>query len=143
LPQHISFFNYSIVCFIINVYSDNQQSALKYLKDTEINLNNVLIMIENFNIKDNNWNLLYLHHSTYADTLRKIADSFNLELSILVNQVPTWYVDNSQDSNLVLDLMFFYTNMEEFNNHIISPDFWSLSDYDSLLVYIIIGKETI
>jgi len=50
----ISFFNYSIMCFIINIYSDNQQSALKYLKDTKVNLNNVLIMTGDFNIKDNN-----------------------------------------------------------------------------------------
>jgi len=40
----ISFFNCSIMYFIINVYSDNQQSILKYLKDTEINLNNILII---------------------------------------------------------------------------------------------------
>ena len=42
------------MCFIINVYSDNQQSALKYLKNTKINLNNVLIMTGNFNIRHNN-----------------------------------------------------------------------------------------
>jgi len=30
--------------FMINVYSDNHQSVLKYLKDTEVNINNVLIM---------------------------------------------------------------------------------------------------
>ena len=40
----ISFFNCIIMFFIINVYSDNQQSILKYLKDTEINLNNILII---------------------------------------------------------------------------------------------------
>lgn len=85
----ISFFNHSIICFIINVYLDDQQSILKYLKDTEVKLNNALIMKGYFNIKDNNWDLLYLHHSTHADTLRKIADSFNLELSMPVSQVPT------------------------------------------------------
>ena len=26
--------------------------ALKYLKDTEVNINNILIMTENFNIRD-------------------------------------------------------------------------------------------
>ena len=36
----IFFFNYSTMYFIINVYSDNQQTVLKYLKNTEINLNN-------------------------------------------------------------------------------------------------------
>jgi len=38
-----------------------------------------------FNIRVNDWDLSYLYHSTYIDTLRKIADSFNLELSLLVD----------------------------------------------------------
>ena len=31
--------------FFLNVYSDDQQNTLKYLKSTEVNLNNILIMI--------------------------------------------------------------------------------------------------
>jgi len=85
----ISSFNHSTMCFVINVYSDDQQSALKYLKDIEINLNNILIITGNFNIRDNDWNPLYPHHSTYADTFREIADFFNLELLMLIIQVPT------------------------------------------------------
>ena len=50
----VSFFNYGIICFIINIYSNNQQTILKYLKNIEVNLNNILIMIEDFNIKNNN-----------------------------------------------------------------------------------------
>jgi len=46
------FFNNSIICFIINIYSNKQQLALKYLKDIEVNLNNVLIMMGNFNIRN-------------------------------------------------------------------------------------------
>jgi len=42
------------MCFIINIYSDDQQFTLKYLKDTEVKLNNILIMIRDFNIRDNN-----------------------------------------------------------------------------------------
>jgi len=80
---------------------------LKYLKNTEVNLNNILIMTGDFNIRDNNWNLLYLHHLTHIDTLWEVADSFNLELSLPINQVSTLYMDNPQDSNLVSDLMFF------------------------------------
>ena len=49
----ILFFNNSIICFIINIYSDEQQSALKYLKVIKTNLNNVLIVTEDFNIRDN------------------------------------------------------------------------------------------
>ena len=42
------------MCFIINIYTDDQQSALKYLKNIEVNLNNILIMIGDFNIRNNN-----------------------------------------------------------------------------------------
>ena len=48
----ISYFNYSIICFILNVYLNNQQNALKYLKNTKVNLNNILIMTQDFNIRD-------------------------------------------------------------------------------------------
>ena len=81
----VSFFNCGFLCFLINIYSDNYQSILKYLKDSETNLNNILIITENFNIRNNDWNPLYLHYSTYVDTLREIADSFNLELSISID----------------------------------------------------------
>ena len=56
-------------------------------------------MIGNFNIRDNNWDSLYLHYSTHTDTLRELANSFSLELSMLVNQVPNYYIDNIQDTN--------------------------------------------
>jgi len=44
---------------------------------------------------------------------------------------------------LVIDLIFLYANVEEFNNHTISPDLQSLSNHTSLLVCIIIEEETI
>ena len=47
----ISFFNTGISFFIINIYIDEQQSTLKYLKNIEVNLNNVLIFTRNFNIR--------------------------------------------------------------------------------------------
>ena len=103
----------------------------------------VLIMTEDFNIKDNDYDLLYLHYLTYVDILREIADSFNIELSLLINQISIQYMNNSQDSNSVLDLMFLHENIEKFNNYIISLDFWSISNHTFLLVCIIIKKETI
>ena len=66
----ISFFNQRSIFFLINVYSDLSQSALKYLKNTEVNINNVLIMTGNFNIRDNFWDPNFPYHSTYKDTLQ-------------------------------------------------------------------------
>jgi len=48
----ISFFNSNVCYYIINVYSDSSHTALKYLKDTEVNIKNVLLMTGNFNIRD-------------------------------------------------------------------------------------------
>ena len=59
------------------------------LKNTEINLNNILIMTEDFNTRNNDQDHLYLYHSTHIDTLREIANSFNLESSMPFNQVST------------------------------------------------------
>ena len=36
----------------MNVYSDSSHSALKYLKDTEAYIHNLLIMTGNFNIQN-------------------------------------------------------------------------------------------
>ena len=81
----ISFFNCEYTYFVLNIYSDNQQLALTYLKDMEVNLNNILIMTGDFDIRDSNWDPSFLHYSVHADTLRKIADLFNLELFMLIN----------------------------------------------------------
>ena len=48
----VSFFNNNNVFFLINIYSDLLQSALKYFKNTEVDICNVLIMTDNFNIRD-------------------------------------------------------------------------------------------
>ena len=52
--RDINILSFFVICFIINIYSDNQQTTLKYLKNTEVNLNNILIMTEDFDIRDNN-----------------------------------------------------------------------------------------
>ena len=48
----ISFFNDNLYFFILNVYSDSSHAALKHLKDTEVNIDNILIMTGDFNIRD-------------------------------------------------------------------------------------------
>jgi len=34
-------------------------------------------MIEDFNIRDTNWDLLYLHHLAYANVFHEVADILN------------------------------------------------------------------
>ena len=64
----------------MNIYSDLSHTTLKYLKNTEVNISNLLIMTEDFNIRDSAWDLLFPHHSTFSNNLFTIANSFNLEL---------------------------------------------------------------
>ena len=68
--------------------------ALKYLKDTEVNIGNFLIMTGDFNISDSSWNLYFPYYSFNSDTLFEFVDSLHLELSRPTKQVPTKYSDN-------------------------------------------------
>ena len=77
----ISFLNNREIFFLYNIYSNSNQSALKYLKNTEANIHNVLIMTRKFNIKNRDWDSFYLFHLVYSDLLFDIADSFNLLFS--------------------------------------------------------------
>ena len=55
--------------------------ALKYLKDSEVNILNILVMTGDFNIRDSLWDPNYLFYSSHSNLLFDIADSFNLGLS--------------------------------------------------------------
>jgi len=102
----VFFFNNNTIFWVINVYSDSSHSTLKYLKDVEVNISNLLIMTGDFNIRDSIWDPSYPHHSSSSDDLMIIADSFNLELLFPTNHVSTRYLDSDTGSNSVIDLMF-------------------------------------
>ena len=48
----LSFLNNGDSFWIMNVYSDSSHSTIKYLKDTELNIRNLLIMTGDFNIRN-------------------------------------------------------------------------------------------
>ena len=48
----VFFFNQGSIYYLLNIYSNASQMALKYLKDTEANINNIFIMTGDFNIRD-------------------------------------------------------------------------------------------
>ena len=141
--SYVSFFNCGLVYLLINVYSDLSQSALKYLKNTEVNFGNTLIMTGDFNIRDSIWNSNFPHHFLHSDILFEVADSLHLELSRPTEQVPTKYLDNQQDSNSVINLMLLRPESLEHNYHTIHPDWKLISDHASLTVNISIFEEHI
>jgi len=63
--------------------------VIKYLKDTEVDICNLLVMTGDFNICNSIWDPSFHHHSSISDNLIIIADSFNLNLSCPINQVLT------------------------------------------------------
>jgi len=118
-------------------------TALKYLKNTEAYLNNILIIARDFNIRDNSWDPSFLHYSIHYDLLNDIADSIDLCMSKPTNQVPTRYSDNQNDSNSVIDLIFFQQNSSELDNHTVHPEWRLLSDHAPLTVNIVIFEKHI
>ena len=127
----------------MNIYSDSSYTTLKYLKNIKVNIQNLLIMTEDFNIHNNLWDSLFPHHSSISDNLFIIVDLFNLELSNPTDQVPIQYSDNEYDSNSIINLIFLYSSSSELDNHSIHPDWRLLSDHALLIIVIPIAKEHI
>jgi len=139
----ISFFNNCVCYYILNVYSDSSHLALKYLKDTEVNINNVLLMTGDFNIRDSLWDPSFPFHASISDDLLMIAESFDLALSSPTNPGPTRFSDTDGESNSVIDLMFLRHGSNELDNHSILPEWRLSSDHTSLIIDIPIFEEFI
>ena len=139
----ISFSNNNICYYIMNVYSDSSNTTLKYLKDTKANINNVVLMTGDFNIRDSLCNSPFPFHSSISDDLIMIADSFNLTLSSPTNPCPTRYSNMAGESNSVIDLMFLCYGSSELDHHSIILESRLLSDHAPLSVVISLFKEII
>ena len=137
----VSFFNDNSVHYRINIYLDSSQSTIKYLKNTEVNLQNILVIMGNFNIRDSLWDPDYHFHVSHSNLLFDIVDSLNLGLSEPINQVPTRYSNNGQDLNSVIDLMFLWFRSEKLDNHLIQPEWHLTSDHAPLTITIPIINE--
>ena len=127
----------------MNVYSDSSHTALKYLKDTEVNINNIVLMTGDFNIRDSLWDLTFPFHSSLSDDLIIIADSFNLALSTPTNPCLTRYSDTVGESNSVIDLIFLQYGSLKLDQHSILPDSQLSSDHAPLSIVIPIFEEII
>ena len=127
-----SFFNNSKIFFLLNIYLDSNQSTLKYLKDTEANICNVWIMTDDFNIRDSNWDSDYPFHFVHSNLLFDIIDTFNLSFSYSTHPVPIRYLDNSENSNSVINSIFLWPNSSELDN---CQDRWRWTSFIFIFLY--------
>jgi len=128
---------------LINIYSDLSQAALKYLKDTEVEIGNVLILTGDFNIRDHFWDLNFLYHSHHRETFFEITDLLQLEISEPYEFFHTRYSNDPQISNLVLDLVFLCPGYPKFNNHYIHSNWRLSSNHTPITIDIFITEEQV
>ena len=138
----VSFLNGGSVYYMMKIYSDLFQMALKYLKDTKVNVQNILVITGDFNIWGSLWNPDYPFHLSHSNLLFDIMDSFNLSLSEPTNQVSTRYSDHNQDSNSVIDLMFLWFGSEELDSYLIQLEWYLTLDHTPLHWRILLNQET-
>ena len=98
-------------------------------------------MAGDLNIRDSSWNPSFFFHSIHNDLLMDIADSLDLSLLKSTNQVPTRYLDNVQNTNSVINLMFLRLDSLEFDNYTIHSEFYYLFDHTLLTVNVSIIKK--
>jgi len=72
-----------------------------------------------------------------------IADSFNLDLSILTNPIPTRYSNTEEEANSVIDLIFLCSRSNELNNHSIYSNWHLSSNHVPLTISIPVAEENI
>ena len=125
----------------MNIYSNAFQSALKYLKDTEVNINNLIFMTDDFNIRDSLWDPLFPYHSSISNDLFILVDSFNLDLSTSTDPIPTRYSDIPGELDSVIDLMFLHNRSSKLNCHSIHLSWRLTSEYVPLTITITIEEE--
>ena len=78
-------------------------------------------MTDDFNIRDNDWDPNYPHHSVHTKDLLTLAESLGLDLSPPINPGPTRFADNLRDANSVIDLAFINPNNSGFGQHSLYP----------------------
>ena len=125
---------------MINIYSDSNQTALQVLWQNMANMDNTIILTEDFNIRDSDWDPSFRHHSSHTDDLITIADSLGLELSYPSNPSPIRFADNPCDTNSVIDLVFLPPGNTSFGRHMLHSEICKPSDHIPLIIEIGIGE---
>jgi len=100
-------------------------------------------MTGDFNIRDNDWDPNYPHHSVYTEDLLTLAESLGLDLLPPVNPGPTRFADNPRDTNSVIDLAFINSSNSGSGQHSLHPELRRPSDHVPLIIEVSINETNI
>jgi len=117
----LSFFNRGECHFLMNVYSDDRHSAVKFMLDQIIDIPNLLYMGGDFNIRDAEWDLSVSLYPVADQALVDLADSLSLVCLLPELPVPAHYSDTNSYANSVIDLIFLGMSCAQVL-HRIKPD---------------------
>jgi len=126
----------------MNVYSDDHQSAVKFMLDQVIDIPNLLYIGGDLNVKNAKWNLSVTSHSIASQALMDLVDSFGLVRSLPVLSIPIHYLDSEGYANSVINLIFLGISVA-LVLHRIELDLRRPLDYALLLVDLPIIPEII
>jgi len=101
----------------MNVYSDDQHTAINLLADRAPTLPAFDFMAGDFNCHSREWDPLVSHHRTMAILLLDSVAKLGLELTLPVNPGPTFLSHNVELQGSVIDLVFVKTS-----ESLIKPD---------------------
>jgi len=138
----LSFFNRGECHFLMNVYSDDYYSAVKFMLDQIIDIPNLLYMGGDFNIRDAEWDLSVFSHPVAGQALMDLADSLGLVCSLPEFPVPTHYSDTDGHANSVIDLIFLGMSCAQVL-YCTKSDLRRPSDHAPLLLNLPISPENI
>ena len=83
----------------------------------------IAILTEDGFIRDINKIKIYFNKENNIYKIEvDIADSFSLDISKPLKNVPTRFSDNDHNAKSILDLVFLYLSSPEFNYHHIHPN---------------------
>jgi len=100
-------------------------------------------MTGDFNIRDNNWDPNYPHHSAHTKDLLTLAESLGLDLSPPINLGLPRFADNPCDTNSVIDLVFINPNNSGFGQHSLHPELRRPLDHVPLIIEVSINETNI
>ena len=139
----LAFYSGQHINYVINIYSDDNQSTLHALNQNIVDLNDTVVMTGDFNIRNNDWDPNYLHYSAHTEDLFTLVESLGLDLSLPINPSPTRFADNPRDTNSVIDLAFINPNNSGFGQYSLYPELRRFSDYVPLIIEVGINETYI